>query len=205
LPLLVIYLLQSVVMVLLLHLLRLTGWLVVDEAFQPTDSVQAPLPQRVVILGGGFAGVATAQELEKLCRDNHYIEITLVCQTNHLLFTPMLAEVTAGGVEAQHISPPLRAVFGPRVRVIQGEPSAIDPTENTIAVRSSRGVVSSLVYDQLVLALGAVPNFFGDADLERFAFTFKTLSDAIRSIIMCCISWNKPIVRLTVLRPVVVP
>jgi NADH:ubiquinone reductase (H+-translocating) len=180
LPLLVIYLLQSVVMVLLLHLMQLAGWLVAGDSFQPTDSVQTLAPHRVVILGGGFAGVTTAQELEKLCGDNHHIEITLVSQTNHLLFTPMLAEVTAGGVEAQHINPPLRAFFGPRVRVIQGEPSAIDPTKNSIMVRSGRGVVNSLNYDQLVLALGAVPNFFGNVDVERFAFTFKTLSDAIR-------------------------
>ncbi|MBZ0288069.1 MAG: FAD-dependent oxidoreductase, partial [Anaerolineae bacterium] len=122
--------------------------------------------------------VTTAQEPEKRLGGAAEVQITLVSNTNHLVFTPMLAEVTAGGVEAQHISPPLRAFFR-HVRVIRGEPREIIITENRVTVSANEGTVTTLAYDHLVLALGAVPNFFGNTNLERYAFTFKSLADAI--------------------------
>ncbi|MBA3870033.1 MAG: NAD(P)/FAD-dependent oxidoreductase [Anaerolineae bacterium] len=142
------------------------------------DIPEEGIKQRVVVLGGGFGGVTTAQQLEGLLGDDLSVHITLVSQTNHLLFTPMLAEVTAGGVEAQHISPPLRTFFR-HVRVIRGEPAAINIAQNTVIIKSGTGVARILPYDHLVLAVGAVPNFFGNKNIEANAFTFKSLSDAI--------------------------
>jgi NADH:ubiquinone reductase (H+-translocating) len=176
-PLLMVYLLQGLLLVLALRVLEAAGLLrlmatTLDTAEHPTAT------RRVVILGGGFAGVTTAQELEKLLGQTSDVEIILVSPTNHLLFTPMLAEVTAGGVEAQHISPPLRAFFR-RVRVIRGQPAEIRIAQNHVLVQSGSQNITQLTYDYLVLAVGAVPNFFGNRNLEQYAFTFKSLADAI--------------------------
>src|ERR671929_1795442 len=64
--------------------------------------------QRVLILGGGFAGLNTAAELEKLLDGRPDVEITLVSRDNYSLFTPMLAEVAGGGIEPSHIVNPIR-------------------------------------------------------------------------------------------------
>ena len=65
-------------------------------------------PQRVLVLGGGFAGTATAQALERLCTAGE-ADITLVSRENFTLFTPMLPEVSSGGIEQRHVVTPLRA------------------------------------------------------------------------------------------------
>jgi NADH dehydrogenase len=62
----------------------------------------------VVILGGGFAGVTTAEHLEKQFRDDPTVSFTLISETNSWLFTPMLVEVATSGLEPTHISSPLR-------------------------------------------------------------------------------------------------
>ncbi|HUN05202.1 MAG TPA: FAD-dependent oxidoreductase [Aggregatilineales bacterium] len=207
-PLLMVYLLQGALLALALRVLEATGLLRLmattrDTAEHPT------VTRRVVILGGGFAGVTTAQELEKLLGETGDVEITLVSRTNHLLFTPMLAEVTAGGVEAQHISPPLRAFFR-RVQVMRGEPAEIRIAENRVLVQSGSQNITDLTYDYLVLALGAVPNFFGNTALEQYAFTFKSLADAIhiRNHVIDCLeradSEPDPMNRRTMLTFVVV-
>jgi NADH:ubiquinone reductase (H+-translocating) len=75
------------------------------------EAVGATVPfsaTRVVILGGGFAGMATAQYLEREFGPDRSVSITLVSETNALLFTPMLAEVAGSSVEPSHISSPLR-------------------------------------------------------------------------------------------------
>src|SRR5258705_2080251 len=67
--------------------------------------------QQIVILGGGFAGMATAERLERVFGANHKVTFTLVSDTNALLFTPMLAEVAGSSLEPTHISSPLRTGF----------------------------------------------------------------------------------------------
>lgn len=176
LPLLFIYLLHGSVLVIAFHGLQMAGWL---RPITPSEVVAAassmPHPH-IVILGGGFAGVTTAQTLERL---NKHATITLVSPDNHLLFTPMLAEVTAGGVEAQHITPPLRAFFH-HVRIIQGKPIRFDKDQNQVMIQSNKGIITELTYDHLVLAMGSVSNYFGNPDLARYSFAFKSLADAIR-------------------------
>src|SRR5262249_4075059 len=63
----------------------------------------------VVIVGGGFGGVSAARRFERLNLRGHRIDVTLISDSNFVLFTPMLAEVASGGLEAQHISTPIRA------------------------------------------------------------------------------------------------
>lgn len=149
------------------------------ELAAPAAVAMAPT-KRVVILGGGFGGVSAALRLEQLLLREANVEVTLVSQSNYLLFTPMLPEVASGALEAQHISAPLRACFT-RTRVHHSEVEAIDPNLQIVRVRTGPSAPAELIaYDQLVLALGAVPNYFGLSGLERHSFSLKSLADAIR-------------------------
>src|SRR6202451_808252 len=143
-------------------------------------SVPVPSPlTRVVILGGGFAGMKTAQCLEKEFEKNISVHITLVSETNALLFTPMLAEVAGSSLEPSHISTPLRTSLR-RTQVIRGRVSKVDLEGRRIQVTVEGGGVRELVYDQVVFALGAVSNYLGLKNVEELAFDFKSLLDAIR-------------------------
>ena len=83
-----------------------------------------PGRRRVVILGGGFGGVSAAKRFEQLWTP--WLDVTLVSQRNYLLFTPMLAEVAAGSVEAGNVGVPLRAAC-PRTRFRRAEVLGVDP------------------------------------------------------------------------------
>ena len=136
---------------------------------------------RVVILGGGFAGMATAKRLEKKLGADPSVEITLVSETNALLFTPMLPEVAASSLEPTHISSPLRTSLH-RTDVLRGRVTGIDGERRKVLLKPHVGSARAeeLAYDHLVLALGAVSNYHGQESLKREAFDFKTLTDAIR-------------------------
>jgi NADH dehydrogenase len=135
--------------------------------------------QRVVVLGGGFGGVAAARRLEQLLPWTPGLDVTLVSQGNSLLFTPMLAEVAAGSVEAANVSVPLRAAC-PRTRFRRAEVLGVDPAAQVVHLRSAGGVLESLPYDHLVLAVGAVPNLRDLPGVAANALTLKTLEDARR-------------------------
>jgi hypothetical protein len=92
--------------------------------------------KRVLILGGGYGGMRAAQRLEQLYARAPDLEITLVSQSNFLLFTPLLAEVAASALAAQHISTPLRAVC-PRAHFLHATVEAIDPDMQTVQVRAT--------------------------------------------------------------------
>ncbi len=136
---------------------------------------------RVVILGGGFAGVATAKRLEKKFGPDPSVELTLVSNTNALLFTPMLPEVAASSLEPTHISSPLRTSLQ-RTIVVRGRVGEIDVEKRRVVLEPDAGSHEGdeLAYDHLVLAVGSVSNYLGMEALREEAFDFKTLSDAIR-------------------------
>ena len=146
------------------------------ESVEATPTPAAP--KRILILGGGFAGMQTAQSLEKQFGDDPAVSIQLVSDTNALLFTPMLAEVAGGSLEASHIATPLRTSLH-RTEFIRGRAESIDLVERTVTLASDP-IPRVLEYDQLVLALGAVSNYLGNANIEKLAFNFKSLLDAIR-------------------------
>lgn len=154
-----------------------------ERAAPLLESVERPSrgpAGQLVILGGGFAGVSAAQRLEQLLRRRRDVRVVLVSQSNYLLFTPLLAEVAGGELEAQHIGVPLRAAL-PHTDVRRAEVTAIDTGERLVWVRSSAaGTLEPIRYDQLVLALGSVPDYRGLQGLDAHAFAFKTLDDAVR-------------------------
>src|ERR1700691_4769738 len=96
-------------------------------------SVPVPSPlTHVVILGGGFAGMKTAQCLEEEFQKNISVHITLVSETNALLFTPMLAEVAGSSLEPSHISTPLRSSLH-RTEFVRARVNSVD-LENRVVV-----------------------------------------------------------------------
>jgi NADH:ubiquinone reductase (H+-translocating) len=143
-----------------------------------------PPRKHIVIVGGGFAGMQTAQALEKALETNVAAEITVISETNALLFTPMLAEVAGGSLEPSHISTPLRGNLH-RTQFIRARSTAIDLEKRCVKL-AGPGLAEVSVedrevpYDHLVLALGAVSNYLGMPNIEKLAFNFKSLLDAIR-------------------------
>ncbi len=140
------------------------------------------LAPRIVILGGGFAGVTTALGLAKRCAGVLPVQITLVSEQNFFLFTPMLAEAATGAVESRHVLYPIRPLCG-AWGIEFGEMSveAIDLDRRRLIARHSRSPVRQQVhYDKLILALGATPNVAIVPGAEEHALTFKGVGDAIR-------------------------
>jgi NADH:ubiquinone reductase (H+-translocating) len=134
-------------------------------------------PMRILILGAGFAGVATARALERYLRADE-AEITIVGRDNFSLFTPMLPEVSAGGLETRHIVTPVRAELR-RSQFMLGDVVAIDLDARTVEVQHSiTGAKQTPAYDQLVFALGSVTSTFGIPGVAEHALPLKTLEDA---------------------------
>lgn len=138
-----------------------------------------PIQSRIVILGGGYAGVAAAEKLEQAFERDASVGIWLVSSTNYLLHTPMLSEVSASAVNAQHISPSLRSSFR-RVQVVQSAVESVDvETQQVFLKPTLRASAPPLTFDHLIVAVGSVPNFFGNESIEQNCLTFKSLDDAV--------------------------
>lgn len=135
-----------------------------------------PIPQ-IVILGGGFAGVAAARRLEKRLRDGE-ASITLVSRDNFTLFTPMLPEVSSGSIETRHIVSPVRGQLK-RTQYVLGEINHIDLDAQRIDLQHTiTGTRMTLPYDHLVLALGSVTSTFNIPGVAERSVPLKTIEDA---------------------------
>jgi NADH dehydrogenase len=135
--------------------------------------------KKIVILGGGFAGVECARKLESEFGDDSGIEIVMVSEDNFLLFTPMLPQVASGMIETRHIVLPIRTICK-KTKFYEGRVKNVDPYGKIVTLWGTgdkRGI--SIHYDFLVVALGSETNFFGMADVEKNAYTMKTLNDAV--------------------------
>ncbi|MBD5605003.1 MAG: NAD(P)/FAD-dependent oxidoreductase [Candidatus Eremiobacteraeota bacterium] len=137
------------------------------------------MASRILILGGGFAGIAAARRLEKSLRADE-ATVTLVSRENYSLFTPMLPEIGSGNLETRHVVTPIRAQLS-RTTFVLGNVRAIDLAAKTVDVehviaRSKQ----TLGYDQLVIALGSVNSTFGLPGIDERSIPYKTLEDADR-------------------------
>jgi NADH dehydrogenase len=134
---------------------------------------------RIVILGGGFGGLAVAQELERALPRTLDVEVTLVNRENYFVFTPMLHEVASGDLELGTIVNPLRKLLR-RTMVFAGTVEHIDLDARTVHVSHAGGHhAHALAYDHLVVALGAVTNVHAVPGLAERALTMKSLADAM--------------------------
>lgn len=133
---------------------------------------------RVVILGGGFAGLAAAREFERRRKSVKDLDIVLVDRHNFMLFTPMLPEAASGSVEFAHITQPFRAQLR-HVRFELGEVLGVDERERSVTIRHPLTRESkTIVYDELIFALGSAPSTMGIDGVERCTLPLRTLGDA---------------------------
>tara|TARA_B100000674_G_C37977610_1_gene980198 strand:- start:3426 stop:4646 length:1221 start_codon:yes stop_codon:yes gene_type:complete len=127
---------------------------------------------KVIIIGGGFAGLNCAKHLANTEHD-----ILLIDKTNHHLFQPLLYQVATAVLSPADIAVPIRDVFRnyPNVKVLMGDVKNIDKTNQKVILKSKK-VFS---FDYLVIATGAKHSYFGKNEWEPFAGGLKTISDAL--------------------------
>jgi NADH dehydrogenase len=132
----------------------------------------APRP-RVLILGGGFAGIGAARKLKDV-----EVDVVLVDKNDYHTFQPMLYQVATALLETTDVGHSLRDLFHEQSNVVihQATVTAIDLTKREVAFAE----MSPLIYDYLVIALGAEVNFFGTDGASDHAFPMYTLPDAVR-------------------------
>ena len=140
---------------------------------------EPPWPHRVLVLGGGFAGVETAIHLEKLTRRRDDVEVWVVSRENFTVFTPLLPEVCSGQLEPRHCVTALRSQLRkPSTWAITAEVEEIDLDARQVVVMGGDGDLHRLNYDSLVLALGGETATFGIKGITEYSVGMKTLADA---------------------------
>ena len=128
---------------------------------------------KLVIIGGGFGGLRLARKLS----NQTGFDITLIDRYNYHQFQPLFYQVATAGLDASNISFPLRKAFhsSKNVKIRMAEVTAIDTNNNL--VHTSTGDVP---YDNLVIATGADTNFFGNSNMEAYAFPMKSTTEALQ-------------------------
>ncbi len=133
-----------------------------------------PSRARVVILGGGFAGTYAAAYLAAADLPEDAVEVTLVSERNYFTFTPLLAEIVAGSLGREDVTFAHRVFAAQRgYRFVEGRVEGIDMERCRVY-----NTTGSLDYDYLVVALGARPRYFGNAELERNSLPFTSVHHA---------------------------
>jgi NADH dehydrogenase len=132
------------------------------------------MPKRIVVVGGGFAGLHLIRRFERIIRPGE-VELTLLDRHNYHLFTPLLYQVATGELPPHAVAYPLRLpIAHARQRFVQTEVEGVDVERR--AVRTADG---DFPYDHLVLVPGSVTNDFGIAGVSQYALPTKTLADGL--------------------------
>ncbi len=133
---------------------------------------------RIVIIGGGFAGVALAKKLSK-----QEVQVVLLDKHNYHTFQPLLYQVSTGGLEPDSIAYPIRKVLQnfPNFYFRLANVEKIDTTCNTLSTN-----IGELKFDYLVIASGSTTNFFGNSAIEKYSMAMKTIPQSLnlRSLIL---------------------
>src|SRR6267142_2619731 len=131
---------------------------------------------RVVIVGGGFGGLAAAKALGKAP-----VEVILIDRTNHSVFAPLLYQVATSVLAPSQMSSPIREVLRrhKNTTVIMGEVTGVDKGQRCVFVNDADRQHVPVPYDYLILATGVRPSYFGHNEFEKFAPSLKTLADAV--------------------------
>ena len=130
------------------------------------------MAKKIIIVGGGFAGLNLAKKLS----NNQCFEVTLVDRNNYHFFPPLLYQVSTAFVEPSNISYPFRKLFQDRknIRFYMGKLLRVIPEINMIETETG-----NLNYDYLVLAMGTETNFFGNENVINNALPMKTIAEAL--------------------------
>ena len=133
---------------------------------------------RIIIVGGGFGGLAAAKALR-----NTPAQITLIDRANHHLFQPLLYQVATAALTPSQIATPIRSIFRKQknVTVILGEITGVDKERKCVFVSDADRERVPVAYDYLILATGATHSYFGHNEFEEFAPGLKSLADAVSS------------------------
>jgi NADH:ubiquinone reductase (H+-translocating) len=131
---------------------------------------------RVVIVGGGFGGLAAAKAL----RDTP-AQVILIDRTNHHLFQPLLYQVATSVLAPGQIASPIRGILKNQrnTTVILGEVTGVDKNEKCVIVRDADRDDVRVPYDYLILATGVTHSYFGHNEFEKYAPGLKSLADAV--------------------------
>ena len=139
---------------------------------------------RVLILGGGFAGLNAAQKLKRAP-----VEVTLIDRRNFHLFQPLLYQVATGSLSPGDISAPIRGVLNKQknTEVLLGEAADIDPDAKRVTLRDG----GCFDYDSLIVATGSKTSYYGKEEWRQNAPSLKTVEEAtaIRHKILYAFEW----------------
>jgi len=130
---------------------------------------------RVVILGGGFAGVSAGISLRKKLK-KFPVKISIIDKNSYHLFTPSLYQASTSDISPKNITIPLKYIFNNGFDIVSGEIIKINTSENKIEIKNG----DNIYYDYLIIALGSVPTYYAIPGLEENTITFKNLNDAIK-------------------------
>ena len=148
-----------------------------NQPEQATAVVDAPPSERkrVVIVGGGFAGLAAARALR-----NADADVWLIDRRNHYIFQPLLYQVATAVLSPAEIAAPTRLLEAKQrnVSVVLAEVTGVDVASRTIEASAPGVGVRRIAFDYLVIAAGMRPSYFGHDEFARFAPGLKSLSDA---------------------------
>jgi NADH:ubiquinone reductase (H+-translocating) len=135
------------------------------------------MPQpRIIIVGGGFGGLAASKALR-----NTPAQIILIDRTNHHLFQPLLYQVATAALTPAQIGTPIRGILRKQknASVFMGEVTGIDTEKKCVFVTNADRSDVPVPYDDLILATGATHSYFGHNEFEKFAPGMKSLADAV--------------------------
>ena len=130
------------------------------------------IQKKIIIIGAGFAGLRLAQDLE-----NSDFDVLLIDKNNYHQFQPLMYQVATARLEPASISFPLRKVFqhSKNIRIRIADVLSVD-TEN----KTLKTSIADFDYDHLVVAFGCTTNYFGNAEIEKFAYPMKSVPEAIQ-------------------------
>jgi len=133
---------------------------------------------RIVIVGGGFGGLAAAKALKNMSAD-----IILIDRTNHHLFQPLLYQVATSALMPAQIATPIRTILrrNKNTTVILGEVTGVDKEQKRVLVSTADRTDVPVAYDYLILATGATHSYFGHNEFAQYAPGMKSLADAVAS------------------------
>ena len=142
---------------------------------RPENHRLAARRKLVVIVGGGFAGVAAARVLRRADAD-----VLLIDRRNHHIFQPLLYQVATAVLAPAEIAAPIRQLEAaqPNLSVLLAEVTNINVADRTVEATLPRGEVRKISFDYLVVATGMRPSYFGHDEFAQYAPPLKTLADA---------------------------